>query len=290
MITLVNTEELVADALQSVPAITLDELNEIAALQTRKDHKYLLKPELLGEVLTRAQAANHSAGLAPMRVLEIEGLRNFGYRSNYFDTPELTSYLDAAHNRPKRFKVRSRTYLETRTCWMEVKARTSRQQTAKERVEHCIDDQMRLDGPAHDFIGHHQCVSVDVDSLRLTIITGYRRATLYSGQRVTIDSGLWSTKPNGAGVPLGALNRLLIIETKSAQSTPGPFDRALWSLGIRPVSLSKYAVAMATANPELPANRWHRVLKQQVGRERSELGVAHRDGRRLNESGASSPR
>ena len=40
-----------------------------------------------------------------------------------------------------------------------------------------------------------------------------------------------------------------------------PIDRALRSLGSRPVSLSKYCVGMAVLDPRLPANRWNRELR-----------------------------
>ncbi|MCB1030308.1 MAG: polyphosphate polymerase domain-containing protein [Acidimicrobiales bacterium] len=259
----IETNTAVAELLAPLGGIELDELNDLAAYQTRRDHKYLIEPHLLADVLESIKS--------PMRVLEIGGLRSFAYRSIYFDTPELTSYFDAAHNRPKRFKVRSRSYLDAGTCWIEVKARIRRDQTAKERVEHQPEAQMCLVGDARGFVETHPSVPVEVDQLDPTIITGYRRATIHCGQRVTIDSGLWSTRPNGLEVPLGSLNKMLIIETKSDGTTPGEFDHALWSHGIRPISLSKYAVAMATANPHLPANRWHRVLTHHVGRQRMEL-------------------
>jgi hypothetical protein len=53
----------------------------------------------------------------------------------------------------------------------------------------------------------------------------------------------------------------VLVESKS----PGPAadaDRALRSLGLRPVPMSKYCVAVALLHPRLPANPWHRTLRR----------------------------
>ena len=50
-----------------------------------------------------------------MRVLERRtALRDFAYESVYFDTPDLLSFRMAAQPRRRRFKLRTRTYLDTR--------------------------------------------------------------------------------------------------------------------------------------------------------------------------------
>ena len=90
--------------------VTLDELNAAAALQTRRDRKYVLTPDELGRLL---------ADLPPARVLEIDGSRSFAYDSTYFDTPELDAYRLAATRRRRRFKVRTRTYVDTGSCFVE---------------------------------------------------------------------------------------------------------------------------------------------------------------------------
>ena len=52
---------------------------------------------------------------------------------------------------------------------------------------------------------------------------------------------------------------MVIVETKSADGQ-GAADRALAELGIRPVSMSKYCLGVAALHPELPANKWSRLL------------------------------
>ena len=94
-----------ATARPTWPPIGLAELTERAALQTRVDRKYVLPSR------EWRRCSPRSAGHA--RVLEIDGMRSFRYESIYFDTPDLTSYRLTAHRRRRRFKVRTRTYLDS---------------------------------------------------------------------------------------------------------------------------------------------------------------------------------
>ena len=114
--------------LAALPTLTLDELVATAAMQTRIDRKYLLPRAALAEVV--AAVATEAA------ILDIDGQRAFGYRSVYLDTPDLDSYFAAGRGRRRRFKVRTRSYLDTGTTWLEIKTRGPRGTTAKERTAH----------------------------------------------------------------------------------------------------------------------------------------------------------
>jgi hypothetical protein len=57
---------------------------------------------------------------------------------------------------------------------------------------------------------------------------------------------------------------VLVIETKSPPGAAGPLDRRLWSLGHRPVRISKYGTGLALLTPDLPGNRWHRVTSRHL--------------------------
>ncbi|MGO2516315.1 MAG: VTC domain-containing protein, partial [Corynebacterium variabile] len=88
--------------------VSLEELNADAAMLTRVDRKYVLRSAELAEVLTRLEQD------APeTRVLSIDGRTAHSYRSVYFDTPDLASFMMAARPRRRRFKLRTRTYLDT---------------------------------------------------------------------------------------------------------------------------------------------------------------------------------
>ncbi|NQX25941.1 polyphosphate polymerase domain-containing protein [Microbacteriaceae bacterium VKM Ac-2854] len=240
--------------LDTFAAISLDELIEKAALQTRVDRKYIVPAEGLEAVL---------ADLDPgTRVLEIDGQRHSDYESVYFDTPELTSYLLAARGRRKRFKIRTRSYLDSGQSYLEVKTRGARSATVKERLEYDIAHRDSLTAAGLDYIAETLDGVSDIDpaSLVATMITRYARTTLYlpaSESRATIDTGLsWQ---------LGALTldrpEIVIVETKSG-ARASEVDRALWANGHRPTSLSKYATGLAAFRGDLPANKWARTLRQ----------------------------
>ena len=132
------------------------------------------------------------------------------------------------------------------------------QRTVKERIPYPAESldagglayvAERLGAARIDCAGH----------LRPTLLTGYTRATLLladATSRVTIDTDLTWADDASTLVPDG----LAIVETKSPSSRPSGVDRLLWSLGHRPQPVSKYATGLAALRPDLPRNRWHRLL------------------------------
>jgi hypothetical protein len=41
-----------------------------------------------------------------------------------------------------------------------------------------------------------------------------------------------------------------------------PLDRLLWTMGYRPVKISKFCTSLAALDRRLPANKWSRALRQ----------------------------
>lgn len=255
----------VPEALAARGGVALAELVERAALLTRVDRKYVVPTD---------RAARLVADLPPeVRVLEIGGVRLARYESVYFDTPELVSYLTTAHRRRRRFKIRTRTYLDTGDTYLEVKTRGVRGLTVKERRPCPASARSRLAAADGEYAAR---VLVDaavppVDTARLapTLEVTYRRATLLlpgpggASARATIDLDLRWAVPGSASDGIDVPD-LAVVETKSA-GHPGELDRLLWARGYRPVSVSKYGTGLAALHPGLPANRWHRTITRDVG-------------------------
>lgn len=192
-------------------------------------------------------------------MLEIAGRRSFGYRSTYLDTPERDSYLLAGRRRRRRFKVRTRAYLDTGGCWLEVKTRSGRDLTVKERIEHPDAEGVGLTEEGLRFVDAR--IALPASSLAPVLVTAYSRTTLFlpdSCSRVTIDTDLGWTSLTGHRRDLDRPG-LAIVETKTG-STPSGFDRLLWSRGHRPVGISKYGAGLAALHPELPRLKWHHTL------------------------------
>ena len=272
---------------------SLAELNDAAGLLTRVDRKYLVPLERAQELV---------GGLtSEARVLDIDGRRRFSYASTYFDTPGLEAFMLTARKRRRRFKVRTRTYLDTGLCFLEVKTRGARGTTVKRRMGYHPDDASRLTGSGRAFVA--ACLAStgvtgpaaarDVAAaLRPVLATTYERTTLHlpdAEARATIDTALtWRRLTPGArtrtpAVTVGAPQALrpghlaaaindgepvavadvAVVETKNP-ATPSPADRALWDAGHRPTRISKYATGMVLLHPELPANRWYRTLTHEL--------------------------
>lgn len=233
--------------------ITLEGVLAIAELQTRVDRKYLVRPEVFARLL--------DASGDGLRVLEIDGRRDFRYESVYFDTPDHASYRLAATGRRSKFKVRTRTYVDSGECMLEVKTEGGRGHTRKERMPYAVAHRERLDPTAAEFVAERVRLPGGVESLAPVLRTRYSRMTLVdpvSGTRVTCDARLECTVPGGRRT---VMDDHVLIEVKSLRGTT-EIDRLLWSLGQRPVRISKYCVGLAMVHRHLPANRWNRTLRR----------------------------
>ena len=275
---------------------TLAELNRAAGLLTRMDRKYLVPLKSAQDLVD---------GLAPhAQVLAIDEQRRFFYASTYFDTPELDAFMLTARKRRRRFKVRTRTYLDSGLCFLEVKTCGARGTTVKRRMGYHADDASRLTGPGRAFVtaclastgvtgsaAAHEVAAV----LRPVLDTTYQRTTLHlprAEARATIDTALtWqrlgpapftgasaATSPGPTGPQALHPSHLaeaindgepvavadIAVVETKNPATPSPADRALWDAGHRPTRISKYATGMALLHPELPANKWYRTLTHEL--------------------------
>lgn len=243
-------------ALDQFATLSLDELLAQAELLTRFDRKYVLDRDEATDLLQRLDPRT--------RVLEIDGRSWFHYESVYFDTPDLLSYRQAAHVRRLRFKVRTRSYLDSGLAFLEVKVRGDREITVKDRLPYDPATRDRLTELGRDYAGQtldgrglDGSLAGDLDR---SLVTRYRRATLVPPEpdvRVTVDTDLtWSDGHRELTLP-----DLVIVETKSG-SRPSGVDHRLWEAGHRPASISKYGTGLAALRGDLPSNKWARVLRR----------------------------
>ena len=90
--------------LSHCPASPLPEVLAAAPATTRVDRKYLVPPD----------AASTSSPSCPPRCgcCSIDGRLTTSYRSTYFDTPDLLTCRAHIQGRRRRWKARSRLYVE----------------------------------------------------------------------------------------------------------------------------------------------------------------------------------
>jgi hypothetical protein len=249
-------ERAVAAAATAIDPIALDELLALAELQTRVDRKYFVPAPVFRTLITELAGE--------LQVLEIDGRRTFGYESVYFDTPQLTAYRAHLQRRRQRFKARTRTYTDTGLTMFEVKLAGARGETIKQRLPYPSEHRAELTEEALAHLGRALCEAYQQDvpaGMQPTLVTTYRRTTFVTrtGEaRLTCDVDLVC---HDARHEVRDTGTHVLVESKSAGSGSAP-DRILRELGVRPASVSKYAVGVAALHPELPSNPWHQTLRR----------------------------
>jgi VTC domain len=250
-------------ALEARPAVDLAQLLAVAALTTRVDQKYLVPTQLLPDLLGRLPDR--------LAVLSIDDRRLFDYESVYFDTECFELYHQHVQGRRKRYKARTRTYRDTGEVMLEVKLKGHRGETVKERLPYDAPGADELTGEGLAFLHSvvDEAYGLTVPDLGPRLTTAYRRSTLADlelNSRVTIDLDLrWSD-----GETCCAASDLALVETKSGSGV-GPVDRVLGGMGIRPVRMSKYCIGVALLHPQMPANKWNRLLVRHFGWQREDV-------------------
>jgi VTC domain len=231
--------------------ISLEELDERAALQRRVDNKYVVPADRVADALDTLRDDH--------RALDIDGRRSFAYESTYFDTPGLTCFRAHVDGRSPRFKVRTRLYADSGACSFEVKLKLADGETAKEQRDHDADERDRLTTDARAFLDRAlrehlgRPAPAGLDS---ALVTRFRRSTLGhadGGERVTIDVELDLVRPGGERARLK--EPCAIVETKTPDGD-GRCDALLRDAGYEPVSLSKYRTGialLAADDPEPPS-------------------------------------
>jgi len=242
--------------LAAFPPVSLEGIVSEAELLTRVDRKYLLPSPDAAGVLRGLGAGS--------RVLTIDGRREFAYESVYFDTPGRLSYRLTAQRRRRRFKLRTRCYLDTGEAFLELKTKSGRGGTVKDRIAYDPLDRMRLTEEGRSYVaellserGHDPAL---VSELRPALVSRYRRATLLLAReaRATVDSRLsWSAAGGDRRIALPAH---VIVESKT-RGAPSELDRMLWRAGHRPSGISKFGTGTAALHPALPRNKWARTLR-----------------------------
>ncbi len=252
-------ETAVSEAAGIAVGISLAELVARAALQVRLDRKYLMRAAEFARLAARLEGE--------LEALDIDGRRSFGYESHYFDTPSLLTYREHLDGCSDRFRLRTRSYLDSGKTMFDVKLAGPDGGTMKRRAPHLFDDRNRItpDARRHLAAALLEAGRSVPRALVASLVIAYRRTTFVlrdSSARVTCDRGLVWTH---GGQTVTGLSDHVLVEVKSAGAT-SIVDRVLEELCVEPVSISKYCVGLALLRPELPSGPWDTLLKRYFGR------------------------
>jgi hypothetical protein len=243
--------------LESLRLISLPEVLASAPATTRVDRKYLVPLEHGERFLAQLPAS--------LRLLSINGRLTTSYRSTYFDTEDLLTCRAHIQGRRRRWKARSRLYVEDGLCRLELKVRDGSGLTRKFFHPTTSDTYGQMNGVAAAFFHDRLLTHGHTDPLVLepAVEVCYERATLAdaeTGTRVTIDSGICATR-QGQSVEVDPGH--LIVETKGGRA-PGVADQTLKHLGARPLSLSKYAASASLMDARIADNDVRHLLGHQL--------------------------
>ncbi|MFI7638820.1 polyphosphate polymerase domain-containing protein [Nonomuraea sp. NPDC049400] len=247
-----DADVLLAGAAAAVSPIGLEEVPE---LMSRVDRKYIVTGTTMA-----ALAAELGDRFA---VLRIGARRQFRYSSTYFDTPDLLTFHQHRQDRRRRFKVRTRTYLDGGGQWLELKLNGARGSTDKHRIPYDDAPGQTLTPEALDFVRDTLLTELHLiapETLGPVLSTDYRRVTFIDpsgAARLTCDTGLICRDGQASA---SARRDLVLLESKSADGRAW-VDKVLRGLGAQPVSVSKYCLAVAALR-HLPASRWRPVLRR----------------------------
>jgi hypothetical protein len=246
------------EVLREFDPVALEDLNATAELQQRVDRKYIVPAGALQRLLEGLSGTHET--------LEIDGARTFRYRTVYYDSPSLDSYRAHVQRRRRRFKCRTRHYVDTGLHAFEVKLKGFRGETIKRRCDVIPSTELTLPASCRTFLRDCLLAQYGRDAadpeLRAVVGVRYLRTTLVrtgGGERVTIDAGLEFDGPGGRSAAMSSSHT--IVETKS----PGPrgaTDRLLVSLGARPVKCSKYCLAVTLTRSDVRGNDLRRLIRR----------------------------
>jgi len=247
-------------ALQQLPPITLEEMGSVKLLN-RIDTKFLTDEQTLGGIFVDALAAGY-------RALVTEGSKIAWYDTIYFDTPELGMFLDHHNRRLVRQKVRTRMYVSSGECFLEIKRKNNHGRTKKKRTGIPSGDfkDFSANAGACEYLAGHS--NYTASGISPSLETIFRRVTLVNPamtERITIDSCLgFRNLRNGAE---SSLRNGVVIELKQDGRVDSPMHGILLDHRVKPIRVSKYCVGVTLTDHVVKSGRFKvkiRMIEKQI--------------------------
>ena len=222
--------------------ISLEEMDSVALLN-RTDTKFVMDN---AQLLTALSALQND-----YRILSVKGFRLNQYRTLYFDTTDFDLYNLHINGRAERYKVRSREYMNSRTSFLEVKHKTRKGRTIKDRIS---TTEQVAEMSTEDHIWLNNVYPFESQELEPKLWNSFTRITMVNeefGERVTLDSGLMFYYKNKTA----RLDGIVIAEVKrDAESHSSPFLAQMRYQKIRPQGFSKYCMGAAMLYQQVKKN------------------------------------
>lgn len=240
--------ESILEIISKFPTITLDQMDKVK-LMDRTDTKYVFGVEKLGGLLSDLREF--------FQVLDVDGNLVSDYETLYFDTDEFTFFNDHQHGRGNRYKVRYRVYNSNGLSYFEVKFKTNKGRTIKERVKISGGNIFENQKATDLLVKHPKIANLNIFP---KIWVNYSRITLVHNTlpiRMTIDIKLYFKH----GETRIDLNEIAILELKREKSKGGGIENILASHGIHKSKFSKYCHGIMEIYPGIKINNFKERLR-----------------------------
>lgn len=231
------------EILRKFDPITLEQMDSVK-LMDRTDTKFIFAYHQLEDILNIAKQHYY--------MLEVEGKRASRYKTLYYDTKDLKLYHRHHAGGLNRYKIRHRTYVESNVGYLEVKFKSNKERTIKDRIKF-RETPTQWDDQTKTFLESKTPFASEI--LVPVLWVNYSRITLVSKsskERLTIDLDLEFERSGERR----DFSSLVIAEVKQEKRSASPFLQIMKSFTIRTGSVSKYCLGIATMYPGVKKNNF----------------------------------
>lgn len=235
--------------------VSLQDIEEVK-LMSRIDRKYWFHLSKLPEILRQT--------LSDYYILEIEGQRLMDYQTTYFDTFDNEMYMKHHNGNRNRHKVRKRKYVSTNSSFLEIKFKTNKKVTKKNRIGIEFEKNEFL---TEELAFIQEKSPYNGEELRPILNNKFKRLTLINKKkldRCTIDIAPYFWDENNSV----KIDNMGIFELKrGANIKASPIVTILRSMKIRQRGMSKYCTGRALLDLELKQNSFKprlRFIKEKI--------------------------
>lgn len=247
-----NFENKILPLVNSFEAISLETMDKVSFLK-RRDTKYVLPIWKLAPILEVLQEDYF------ILIIKESGIQK--YRTIYYDTKALDMYFQHHNGWRKRYKIRTRHYLNSDEFFTEVKIKNNKGITSKKRLRGVHLEYADQELTAQ-FIPKHS--PFQLNELEASVSNSFSRITLINKQipeRLTIDFNLSFT--NQRENVTQNHSHLCILETKRSQNEKNrKLTLLLKEHSVFPMGFSKYAIGLSMLDRTLKNNRFKTRIQQ----------------------------
>ena len=213
--------------------ISLEEMDSVSLLN-RADTKYVVSIKDLSAFLKSLESSH--------RILKINNQSVQTYETFYYDTSDMKMYVAHHNKKANRFKIRTRQYIESNLFFLEIKNKSNKGKTVKQRIK--LKSNALVDSKkAGVFVSEKS--PFRQSELSAVLGNTFQRVTLVDNsltERLTIDVDLkaWEVINSKNNIHLP---NIAIIELKRDSNPIADTHKKLLDLRIKSMGFSKYAIA-----------------------------------------------